>query len=116
MWFVEAMANQIGTASVSQGIIAEFPVPTPSAGRFGLLNAPDNALWFAESVNQIGRAVPFSNAVALGAAVLPGARAAPPRVRGAPRRRLGALLPRRNFARVRAPHPLHGPIHNDCLK
>ena len=58
LWFTEHDTNQIGRISIS-GAIAEFPVPTASAGLVDIAAGSDGNVWFAESdARSIGRITP----------------------------------------------------------
>jgi streptogramin lyase len=58
VWFTEVAANRIGVITPS-GTIAEYTIPTPVSGPFGITLGPDNNLWFTEfNTGQIGKVVP----------------------------------------------------------
>jgi streptogramin lyase len=55
VWFTERGANLVGRVT-AQGAVAEFPVPTPSAGPQGICAGPDGNMWFTEfDAGKIGR-------------------------------------------------------------
>ena len=64
LWFTEVNANRIGRIT-TDGVVTEYPVPTPDSYLGGITAGPDGAFWFTEqSANKIGRAIP-PNAVAI---------------------------------------------------
>jgi virginiamycin B lyase len=55
LWFTELAGNKVGRISTA-GAIAEFAIPTPDSGPWGITAGPDGAMWFTESAAvQIGR-------------------------------------------------------------
>jgi hypothetical protein len=55
MWFAEQTGNKIGRITTG-GVTTEYPVPTDTAGPFGIAAGFDGALWFSETAaNKIGR-------------------------------------------------------------
>ena len=48
IWFTDHDTNQIGRISTA-GPIAEFPIPTASAGLKDIAPGPDGNVWFTES-------------------------------------------------------------------
>ena len=58
LWFTEFTGNNIGQIT-TDGVIAEFPVPTPNSGLRGITSGPDGNIWFTEGIgNKIGRLTP----------------------------------------------------------
>jgi streptogramin lyase len=47
VWFTDASLNKIGRMT-TDGVLTEFPVPTPSAGVYGICAGPDGNVWFTE--------------------------------------------------------------------
>ncbi|WP_460074592.1 virginiamycin B lyase family protein, partial [Priestia megaterium] len=47
-------SNQIGRITVN-GEITEYPIPTANAEPHGIVVGSDQALWFAEECNKLGR-------------------------------------------------------------
>jgi len=55
IWFTELEPNQIGRIGID-GVVAEYPIPTPASDPGGIVAGSDGALWFVEfTANQIGR-------------------------------------------------------------
>src|ERR1700693_1270861 len=54
LWFT-GEPNLIGRMTV-EGVVTEFPIPTPNSGLAGIAAGPDGNLWFLEgSANKVGR-------------------------------------------------------------
>jgi streptogramin lyase len=57
VWYNEQNANNIGRIS-PQGLVTEFPIPTPNSFAEGPIAGPDGNIWFAEdNTGQIGEVI-----------------------------------------------------------
>jgi virginiamycin B lyase len=56
LWFTEYWGNNVGRIT-TDGVVTEYPIPTPGAIGQGITAGPDGALWFTEGgyANKIGR-------------------------------------------------------------
>jgi virginiamycin B lyase len=55
LWFGESTGNNIARMT-TDGVVTEYPIPTPNSNPIGLTVGPDGALWFVERmVSKIGR-------------------------------------------------------------
>jgi virginiamycin B lyase len=58
IWFGEFGGGKIGRIT-PQGVITEFPIPTPDSGPRALAAGPDGNIWFSEfNASKIGRITP----------------------------------------------------------
>ncbi len=58
LWFTEAQGNRVGKVT-PEGVITEFPIPTPGSFPGGITAGPDGNLWFcANGSNRIVRVTP----------------------------------------------------------
>ncbi len=56
LYFPHGYTNSIGRMNPANGIYADYPIPTASAGPTSLVTGPDGALWFSETgAGKIGR-------------------------------------------------------------
>jgi streptogramin lyase len=54
IWFTESTGNKI--ARITDGVVTEFPLPTPGARPWGISAGPDGNIWFTEpGAGRIGR-------------------------------------------------------------
>ena len=58
IWFGEFGGGKIGRIT-AQGVITEFPIPTPDSGPRALAAGPDGNIWFSEfNASKVGRITP----------------------------------------------------------
>src|SRR5262249_38486893 len=66
VWFSENWASQIGRVT-PDGVITEFPTPTPNSFPNAIVSGPDGNLWFTEQggagVGRVGRISPSGDVV-----------------------------------------------------
>ena len=57
LWFTEIDGDAIGRIT-PQGVITEFPLPSPASRPIGITAGPDGNVWFTELLGKIGRITP----------------------------------------------------------
>ncbi|HKU67557.1 MAG TPA: hypothetical protein VJP85_07270 [Candidatus Baltobacteraceae bacterium] len=58
LWFTDSLHNAIGSIT-TDGVVTEFPIPTPSSQPGGITAGPNGTLWFTETnAGKIGRLTP----------------------------------------------------------
>jgi virginiamycin B lyase len=59
LWLTEMDTNKIARLSPSNGIVAEYTVPTPDCQPSAITTGPDGNIWFTEDrASKIGRFTP----------------------------------------------------------